>query len=151
MSYDESTDHSSERRALLRGLALFLGAGSFGLVATVSLSGCSSERPEVLSALSGAARELESAWRPPNAMLTLGEAILKTHPKLTPHIERFSIELTALTKELSKSPSELESSLAQHLKNLHRASTRRGEWIDVRGWRLSRVEASAYALIALSQ
>ena len=38
MSYDESTDHSSDRRALLRGLALFLGAGSFGLAATVSLS-----------------------------------------------------------------------------------------------------------------
>lgn len=141
------------RRDLLRGVALFLGAGSLGLSAAVGGIGCTPTPPEELVALSGVARSLKSAWRPPESLIRVGEVVVREHRELTRDVIALSEKLNALLNDITTldQPDDRSKAIAQHLHRLHLESTQRGEWVEVSGWRLSRIEASAYGLVALSQ
>ena len=146
-----------DRRDLLRGLALFLGAHSVGGF-ILGLGGCNSapSDPQVHK-WSGSGSVLYQAWTPPTEMVELGRVILSSFDQLNPLIHTL---VTALKPHLptsaqlsqnanQDSSQEITQSLAQRIQQLHLEATREGRWAEVQGWRLSEVEVAAYALVAL--
>lgn len=145
------------RRAALRGVALFLGAP---LIASLE-SGCASDPQQ--SGREGRARALHAQWSPPAELERLGAQVVRFSGLIDQYVDEF---VRALDKRVQSQRSTRdhaqegkqedkrdadseELQVAQAIHALHLESAIRGEWVDVSGWRLSRVEAAAYALIAM--
>ena len=144
------------RRDVLRGIAWFLGAlGTGG-----TIGGCTprSSDPQ-LDIWSEAGNILHDAWRPPQEMIHLGDQVLKARVTL---LDQTMIALTSEIQEAWQAQSQKSQEsgagikglpterLSRRLYELHVQSTRDRRWVEVQGWRLSAVEAAAYALIALN-
>ena len=140
-----------DRRELLKGLAIFLGAQVAGLGLG---SGCQSDAPHEESRRSLSGATLYQAWAPPAEMTRLGQEILAECDGMTLKIDHFIAELERSAvkpqgmAETSSPPTSAQE-LATQIFTLHREAIKSKRWVDVQGWRLSEVEAAAYALIAL--
>ena len=149
-------DQDIGRRDVLRGIALFLGV----LGAGGAMDGCTPTPSDPqLDLWSEPGSILHNAWRPPQEMIDLGGQVLKERSTL---LDETMTALTSKIQEVGQAQSQnLQGSstgikgpsaefLSRRLYDLHVKSTRDGHWVEVQGWRLSAVEAAAYALIALN-
>ena len=87
-------------------------------------------------------------------MTLLGQEILAECDEITLKIDQLIavLEQSAPTSQSGmETPSSPKSAqdLANQIFALHREAIRAKRWVDVQGWRLSDIEAAAYALIAL--
>ena len=146
-------EHNVGRRDVLRGLALFLGAHTLG--AGGALIGCTptSSDPQ-LDMWSESGSVLYEAWQPPKEMTRLGDQALKERGKL---LDQTISVLTSEIQDLLQASGqgdqggdEITEVLSRRLHKLHLQFARDRRWVEVNGWRLSAVEAAAYALIALN-
>ena len=129
-----------DRRTLLKGLTLFLG----GAAISNGLSACDSSPyiPESLKRQSQEINRIQKTWAVPDEIKLLGHDIVR----VVGHVENL---VQNLLKQLSESPNTAQTNakqLGQTIKNLHLESARKGDWIEVRAWRLTAIEVAAYAL-----
>ena len=144
------------RRDLLRGFAVFLGAQALGLGLG---SGCqSTPSDQELLSWTQIGRDLHRSWTPPPEMITLGQEILDEHNHIKAKIRSLLAQLnpersTLKGDQRGASPEmtpEVIGGFARRVRDLHLEAAESGHWVDVDGWRLSEVEAAAYAIIALN-
>ena len=137
----ESTKVSRfDRRTLLKGIGLFLGAGVFN----TSFIACDSAPylPKSLKAKHVQVEQIQQTWLVPNEVKTLGQEIVK----LVGNIEVLVQDLLKQIKQEHPKGFKEPKELSHTLKKLHLDSARKGQWVEVRAWRLTAIEVAAYAL-----
>ena len=140
-SLDQIVDRSQmSRRTLLRGLSIFLGASLIPALEACTPTGAN--LPKGLSNHSDEMNLFQEIWAPPKAVTELGREVISVNGDMPQRIETLLKALSSKVSLSSAKPIEL----ARALKDLHIESAKHGSWVEVRGWRLSSVEAAAYAL-----
>lgn len=133
-------DHSLSRRSLLKGLSIFLGVSL-----VPSLEGCRSRAQGLPPSLQDQVEQIQSiqrGWSAPKAVIDLGREVIAVNGQAHSMIETLLMNLSSKVNLESATPQEL----AKELKMLHLEAAQKGLWVEVRAWRLSSVEAAAYAL-----
>ena len=123
------------RREVIRGALAFLGYTSLMNVACTSA-------PEEGGRFRQFASPFQSAWSPPPEVLEVGKAILSISSDVPALLEELTPALDSLNRP--------KADLADAIRSSHLSAAASERWVDVRGWRLSSVEAAAYVLCALS-
>jgi hypothetical protein len=128
-----------DRRILLKGIATFLG---YPLLSTIN--GCTPSKsalPERLSAQTAGIEGVQKLWKPPPSVIELGREVINNH-HVTPDIQALLKALSEPSKGQKRTPVEL----AEAIRRLHHKAAKMGSWVEIKGWRLTTVEAAAYAL-----
>ena len=134
------SEQALSRRTLLKGLSLFLGVPFLS-----SLEACTSKPhglPDELNEHVTPIKSIQSAWQVPSAVIALGREVLAVSGDTFALIEEVLRELS-IKIDLKNATSQ---EIAKVLRDLHLEATKRNSWVEVKGWRLSTVEAAAYAL-----
>ena len=140
-SLDQIMDRSQmSRRTLLRSLSIFLGASLIPELEACTSTG--QDLPKGLSDHSDEMNSFQKIWAPPKAVIELGREVIAVNGDMPKRIETLLKALPPRVELSTAKPKEL----ARALRDLHIESAKRGSWVEVRGWRLSAVEAAAYAL-----
>ena len=129
-----------DRRTLLKGLSLFLG----GALINTGLSACNSTSylPESLQGQFQEVSTFQKVWAVPEEAKVLGREIVK----VVGHIESSVQDLLKQLQKDLQSKNAGPKELGRAIKKLHLESARQGQWVEVRAWRLTKVEVAAYAL-----
>lgn len=126
-----------ERRVFMQGALAFLG------IASLSTLGCSQAPDFNFSELKESSQKVSSQWAPPPEVVQVGKQILSSTGRVKELIRALEAKLSA--EILQSSEAIAEALRAQHLE-----AARSGQWVEVRGWRITSIEAAAYAMCALA-
>jgi hypothetical protein len=131
---------SFDRRTLLKGIGLFLGAGVFN----TGFTACDSAPylPKKLKAKHVQIEHIQQTWSVPSDVKTLGQEIVKVVGNVEVLVQDLLKQIEQEHPKDFKGPKELSNTL----KKLHLDSARKGQWVEVRAWRLTAIEVAAYVL-----
>jgi hypothetical protein len=126
-----------ERRAFVEGALAFLG------FASLSALGCSRSSEFDLSEFQEISTRVSTPWSPPPEVVRVGKRILSSTGGIREMLQDLETKLSAGGLKSS-------ASIADALRAHHLEAAGAGQWVEVRGWRITSIEAAAYAMCALA-